>query len=442
MPSHFGRLSWSPDRLAAERVRRLRELVRTAITSSTWHRARLADVDLERLDEESLRALPVMTKNDLMSNFDEIVTDRRLSLELANAHLERLERDGDYLLDEFNVIASGGSSGRRGVFIFGWDAWTTFQASVIRYVPRRPDRAGRSGPVAVVAAAAASHATAALTLTFSEPGEVVRLPVTLPVSEIVDGLNAAQPSGLSGYPSILRELAARALAGELSIAPGWVRSTSEPLTAETREAVAEAWGAPISNCWGTSEAGIAAIGCLGGDGMHLSDDLVSFEFVDEAGRSVPPGTMSAKTYVTNLFNPALPLVRYELTDQVTLLGGACPCGSTHRRVADIQGRLDDSFIYERDAVVHAHVFRSALSRQPCIIEYQITQTPRGADILVISSSTDSVRQIERGLERDLRRLGLPEPLVNIVPVDRLDRLPSGKLQRFVPLSATAARVAS
>ena len=39
-----------------------------------------------------------MTKSDLMANFDRIVTDRRVTLERVNAHLETVESNG-YLLD-------------------------------------------------------------------------------------------------------------------------------------------------------------------------------------------------------------------------------------------------------------------------------------------------------------------------------------------------------
>src|SRR5262247_1592207 len=113
LPAHLDRLSWSADRLRAERTLRLRELLRTARAHSSWHRARLSTVDVDAIDEDRLGGLPVMTKRDLMAHFDEIVTDRRLTLDRVDA----------YLLDEFHALASGGSSGVRGVFVWGWDAW-------------------------------------------------------------------------------------------------------------------------------------------------------------------------------------------------------------------------------------------------------------------------------------------------------------------------------
>jgi hypothetical protein len=87
----------------------------------------LAHIDPETFVEADLVRLPKMTKADVMANFDEIVTDPRLSLAAAEMHVARLEESpayNSYLFDRFHVIATSGSSGRRGVFAYDWDGWT------------------------------------------------------------------------------------------------------------------------------------------------------------------------------------------------------------------------------------------------------------------------------------------------------------------------------
>jgi phenylacetate-CoA ligase len=113
MPEHVQRLRWPAGRLRQERRDRLRDLLRTARASSPWHRDRLAGVDPDGFEEADLAGLPPMTKDDLMANWDGVVTDRRLRLDLVEGHLAGLESDA-YLFDELHVVASGGSSGRRG----------------------------------------------------------------------------------------------------------------------------------------------------------------------------------------------------------------------------------------------------------------------------------------------------------------------------------------
>ena len=83
------RLTWPLERLHALRDERLRALVRTAKERSKWHARRLAHVDPATLTGDDLSMIPVMTKADVMANWDDIVTDRRLTLERAEAHLSR-----------------------------------------------------------------------------------------------------------------------------------------------------------------------------------------------------------------------------------------------------------------------------------------------------------------------------------------------------------------
>ena len=187
-------------------------------------------------------------------------------------------------------------------------------------------------------------------------------PVTQPVGQIVAGLNAYQPLALMGYPSMLALLAVEARAGRLRIRPRRITTTSEPLLPEVRGALTETFDAPVSNMYGTSEAGPVGVGCFHGPGVHLCDDLVIVEPVDLDGRPVPPGVRSDKLYLTALANPTLPLIRFELTDQVRFLDIPCACGSAHQLVADVEGRLDDVFTYPGGLVVHPLVFGSVLRR--------------------------------------------------------------------------------
>lgn len=435
-PRLIERLCWPADRLALHRAQRLRELVREAVDHSPWHRERLAGVDVASLDEASLRELPPMTKADVMDNFDRIVTDERLSLRRVNDHLENVTT-GSYLLDGYTAMTSGGSTGHRGVFVYDWDGWATFWMSCFRQTLRLkwsdPELASRPLVSAWVTAAHFTHATAALARTFASHEFVnARFPVTLPTDETVAGLNETQPDCLIAYPSALHVLSFEARAGRLEIAPRQVLSCAEPLLPEIRAAAEEAWDVQVGNIWGASEGGGIGVPCAHSR-SHLSDDLVIVEPVDEDGRPVALGERSAKVYVTNLFNRVLPLIRYEITDEVTILGDACPCGSAHRCVADIQGRLDDVFVYDGRRV-HPHAFRSALGRHPGVVEYQVRQTRQGAGIALRCAGPVDLDRLRGEIAEVLGGAGLPSPVVELTVAERLERDPGpAKLRRFVPL---------
>jgi phenylacetate-coenzyme A ligase PaaK-like adenylate-forming protein len=441
VPRLIERLDWPAERLAAHRTQRLQEFVREAMARSPWHRERLAGVDIARLDESTLRDVPPMTRADLMGGFDRIVTDDRLSLASVNDHLQTVTT-GSYLLDGYTAITSGGSTGERGVFVYDWVGWATFWASIFRYLLRAkwsdPELESRPIVLAWVAAAHFTHATAALSRTFTSPDLVnVRFPVTLAADAIVAGLNEAQPDVLIPYASALHVLSFEAAAGRLRIAPRQIMSCAEPLLPEIRTAAEETWDVPVGNAWGASEGGGVGIPCPHGR-THLSDDLVIVEPVDADGRPVAPGERSAKIYLTNLFNRALPLIRYEITDEVTILPEPCPCGSAHRCVADIQGRLDDVFDYDGRRV-HPHVFRSALGRHAGVLEYQVRQTEQGARIVVRCGAPVDLEALGAGIADALGRAGIAHAAVDVTAVERLERDPGpAKLRRFVPLAAQPA----
>jgi len=434
---HFERVGWPVERLRQERTERLRELVRVAVERSSWHRARIGDVNLTTLDEDTLRTLPVMTKQDLMSSFDEIVTDPSVRLADVNAHIASLDSDA-YFLGELHAVASGGSSGVRGAFVWGWDAWATVQLTALRrsLLDRLgdPELASRPPVAMVLAAENAAHFTSALSETFATGAvETHRFRVGARLDQIVKGLNEVAGENLATYPSMLAQLLAEAHSGRLTISPRRILTMAEPLLPETRKAAEETWHAPIANMWGTSEGGVTAIGCFKGPGMHLSDDLLIIEPVDEQGNPVPVGVPSNRIYLTNLFNPLMPLIRYEISDEITLEDEPCACGSHHQRIRDIQGRNDDTFHYQPSVSVHPHLFRSVLAKHAAISEYQIEQTPAGAQIAVCASGPLDTDQIAGEIARALGRSGLLQPHVSIQPVTDIPRLVTGKLKRFIPL---------
>jgi phenylacetate-CoA ligase len=424
------RIGWSAQQLALYRCERLRAMLRLAKQRSAWHRARLADFDLDLVTEDDIRELPIMTKEDVMSQFDQIVTDPRLALAGVESHLASLTDEPRHLHDLYHAIASGGSTGARGVFVYDWDAWVTCYLGWFRYLLR--DMGDEPFSMALVAAGKPAHISRALLQTFADPDAIAlqSFPITLPLEQIVTGLNTMKPDTILAYPSAVVQLVEAARCGDLRIAPRAIATGGEPLLAETRAAAEATFGVPILNWWLCSEVGPMGIGCGHGPGLHLSDDLLIIEPVDRENRPVAVGERSSKVLLTSLYNPALPLIRYELTDEITMLDAACPCGSEHRLIEDPDGRLDDSFRYG-DTYVHPHVFRSVLGSKAGIIEYQVRQTPRGADIAIRGEA--DYQRLRDELRRGLERLGLQHPEITITTVPSLTRQDTGKIRRFQPI---------
>jgi len=235
---HAERLTWDPGRLASFQRDRLRALLGHAAGHSPFHARRLRGLDPSRFELADLPRLPTMTKGQMMAAFDEVVTDPRLARRRAEEHLAASTTEPALLLGRYVCLASGGSSGLRGVFVQTLDEYTEFVASIVRQARTRMTAAGGPPPeemvIGIIGAASPVHSSGfGAAMAAGPPVRLIAVPVTLPLPEIVRRLNAAQPPALLGYPSKLAELAREQRAGRLRIAPRSVTAMSDCLPRAT-----------------------------------------------------------------------------------------------------------------------------------------------------------------------------------------------------------------
>lgn len=443
VPEHVGRVGWSPGQVLAHQRRELASLLAQAAEHSPFHARRLAGIVLASIDPgdpEGLRRLPVMTKADLMAHYDDVVTDRRLTRAGLEAHIASLGDVPVLHLDEYLCLASGGSSGVRGLYAWHWTACSHFLLGMIRRALAGLLAAGGPPPggvpMAMVAGARPVHATAAFPVLFGGRMIDVRsVPATLPLPEIVERLHEIRPLMLQGYPAVLSALAREQEAGRLRITPRSVTSTSEPLDEPVASRVARAFGVPVTNQFGSSE-GLLGTSAPGSPWIELADDLTVVELVDAQDRPVPPGVPSASVLVTSLTNRAQPLIRYRMEDSlVALPAGAAEAASGHLFVR-ADGRSDQVFRYG-SAEVHPAALRAVLGTTSDVLDYQVRQTRDGLDVAVVPLGGDAGpddAELGRRLGAVLASAGLADGAVRVrtvatTPADEL----SGKARRFVPL---------
>jgi phenylacetate-coenzyme A ligase PaaK-like adenylate-forming protein len=426
------RLRWGAGRLAAERERRLRGLLVYAAEHSPFWRERLAGRDLANFTEADLPSLPVLTRAEMMAEFDRVVTDPRLTLARIQQHLDLPDGDRGYMDDEYQAIITSGYIGTQAVHVYGWDAFVTFVMQGSRWTGRRGE-----APDAVLAQAFATSTRHESGIfhdfsTFASGGPQSHCSGgTQPLDEIVDGLNNASPpvQALQAWPSLMRELALESIAGRLTIKPTWVSVAGEVCTPPVREAIRSAWGIETSEFWGCSE-GTYAFPCGVGEGMHVADDLVILEPADADGNVVPYGQPAERLLYTNLFNLAQPLIRYDLADAVTMSDEPCPCGCAHRRITAVHGRIDGMFQYDNGSAVPRAALEQTVLATAGVANFFIGKTQRGVDVSVVTDGSSDLRRLRTELTDVLRRHGGPDSDVVVQEVDSIDRLWSGKSKHF------------
>ena len=123
-----------------------------------------------------------------------------------------------------------------------------------------------------------------------------------------------------------------------------------------------------------------AISCAAREGMHLRENHVIAEIIDENGNVLPKGE-TGELVITTIGMQAMPLIRYRTGDYTRILPEPCPCGSPVIRLDAL--RRKDSRMAELD---------SALFRLPGLIDYRIDET---GEIYALSDGTvseDDIRE--------------------------------------------------
>jgi phenylacetate-CoA ligase len=434
MPGHIERLGWSAGQLAAFQRDRLRALLARAIERSPFHAERLRGVDPSRFELADLPRLPVMTKAQMMADFDRATTDRRLTRELVEQHLAGSVAEPSLLLGEYVCLLSGGSSGLRGLVVQRASEYADFVGSIMRRFMSAAIAAGGPPPegmvIGMVGAGSPVHSSGLAAATaVGPPIRMIPAPATMPTAKVVRRLNAAQPPVLMAYAAKLAELAREQREGRLRLSLRSVISMSEALSPAERTAIGDAFGVPVIDLFVSTE-GLVGHSEPGQAVFTFASDTCVAECTDEAGQPVPRGVASSKVLVTNLHNLTQPIIRYELTDRFTPDGGFLR--------ASVEGRSDDLFRYA-EASVHPFVLGAVLLSTPAIREFQVRQTERGADVAAVIDGDLDQAAVTAALEQSLRQAGLPGPQVRIRRVETLDRdAMTGKARRFMPLHARPA----
>ncbi len=434
----IGHDRWTVEQLEAFQRRRLRELVRHATADSPFYRERYAGLDPG--DPVELRRLPAVDKATVMERFDDLVCDRRLTLAAVEAHLDGLTRD-ELLDGRYRAMATGGSTGRKGVFVADRAEWRQYLAGFFRWnhdvglVPRLP----RRRRIASIAAARPLHMTFRMAASI-DVGlyRVLRLEAATPLAEMVEALNRYQPEFLYAYGSVLGLLAAEQLDGRLRIGPTAIASSGETHTDELRDAIRAAWGTSSFELYAMTEAGILGSHCDRHSGIHLFEDQAIVEVVDERGRPVPDGQVGHKLLVTNLVLRTQPLIRYEVSDMVAVAGERCPCGRPFRLLAAIEGRNDDILYLPAaaggTAAVHPLALRTALAGIPGLAQYKVVHDRDGLHVRAAlrpdADPTQTVRLVTDRLVEKLAAQGVARPAVQVELRDNLqdERDTAGKFK--------------
>jgi phenylacetate-CoA ligase len=415
---------WNRKQMEAHQKRMIHLLRQHAYEHSPFYQrfhAGLYDAPLDQL--------PVLTKAQMMEQFDSLITDRAVHLADIRRYMQDEKRSPSFL-GRYVINATSGSSGHPAVVLWGQDEWAATMAAAFARTPM-PFSLFKKRKMAQITSTTAFHMSA-------QGGTSARnlllptllLAATEPLESMVRSLNDWQPDLLIVYASMGRILADEQLAGRLKIAPQTVMVGSEVLTAETRRRIEQAWGPRVFNNYATTEASGLAIECDQHRGMHVMEDLVLVENVDQDNQPVPPGVFGDRLLVTPLYKRAQPLIRYVIEDRVRFSSEPCSCGRPFKLIDAIEGRSQEVLTFPRagggEISIHPLLFHIFLDMLP-VSGWQVVQEADGLHILLacVHGVLDDC-QIESQVQSALTAQKAVVPPIQVQRVDAIPQTVAGK----------------
>ena len=333
-----------PAAISEHQRSRFSEIVHYARRCSPYYRELYGNLP-EQIDDPA--ALPVTSKKQLMSRFDDWTTDRAVTYEKVRAFVNDSSQVGARFLGKYTVATTSGTTGLPGVFLMDdfsmrvtsvlaarmLSSWLGLR-DVLRIV------AGR-GRMSMVMASGGHYAStvAAARLQKSRGKRLQVLSVHMPLGEIVARLNEFQPALMAPYASIASLLATEQEAGRLNIRPVLMALSAEGLPPPEYDRIAKTFDAIVGNSYASTECPFLSYGCEH-RWLHINADWVIVEPVDAEHRPTPRGEQSHTVLISNLANRIQPILRYDLGDSVVQRSDPCPCGNPMPAIR-VQGRASD-----------------------------------------------------------------------------------------------------
>jgi phenylacetate-CoA ligase len=417
---------WPRDSLAAYQRESLATLREWTYANSPFYREFHHGLTAAPLGE-----LPILTKRQMMEHFDSFVTDREAYLSDVQAHLA--SRAGTRFRDQYEVVATSGSTGTPGIFLFGPQEWVTILASFARareWAGLKVRLTHRSR-MAVVSSTNERNLSARIGKMADTPFlPTLRLEASQPMGNIVGALNDWRPEVLVAYASMAYFLAGEQMAGTLHISPRAVFTSSEVLTPQMRGRLERVWGDVVFNEYASTETATIAAEDAGHHGMHVFEDLLIVENVDAEDRPVAPGTFGEKLLVTVLFSRTQPLIRYEISDSVRFAAQQPRCDIAFRTIDGVEGRAEDVLVLpgpgNQPVRIHPNVFHDAMDLVPNN-GWQVVQESDGLDVLIVHGAEPVDADGVRGrIESALQGQGALPLAVRVSIVAAIPKAASGK----------------
>lgn len=335
----------SRNELEELKLHKLRKLLSNTYKKSVYYRKIFDEMNINEeainnFQLDDLKKIPIITKEQFIENYEDIVTDRNIKLD----DVVKFDDENNYAdnqkklyLDKYHIIHTSGTEDKPFYVIYDKNAWEETVFGIIRIALwdlRLKELLKYVTGKAKVCNLMSSGGRYAGCTSIADGLEILNIKyksidVASELRTIKDELISFNPNILIGYVSILEIVADYIMDNGIKLNVDRVITCGEPLTNSKREKLEKIFNVKIIDCYGASES--IAIGVQNdiSEGMYILDDLNIVEIDKDV------------IYLTNLNNLTMPFIRYEIKDVLVKKDYDRDSKYPYSRIEKVRGRSSD-----------------------------------------------------------------------------------------------------
>ena len=335
-------------------AKKLKKFAGNVLSKSTYYKRFIHNGKFD------LSAIPLISKTEFMSSFNEINTKEILLDEALNVAIEaENSRNFKSEINGTTIGLSTGTSGKRGVFLVSENERAMWVALVMSRVIK--PKIFKRQKIAFFLRANSNLYSSVESSLF----EFKYFDIFKPMSELLQELNKFQPDILASQPSILIDIAEAQKKQIIYIQPIQIISFAEVLHESDKIELKKVFVSKLSEVYQCTEGFLGAT-CEYGT-MHLNEDFIYFEkeWIDKE---------LFYPIITDFSRQSQPVVKYKLNDILKIKKDDCLCGSKFIALEKIIGREDDILIFSGKKIYPDLISRRIALKTDVFTKYTITQT--------------------------------------------------------------------
>ncbi|MEI8372304.1 MAG: glycosyltransferase [Planctomycetota bacterium] len=205
---------------------------------------------------------------------------------------------------------------------------------------------------------------------------------------------------------------------------------AEKLHLFQRELIEEVFQAPVFETYGSREFMLIGAECDRHNGLHLTSEHLLVEVLDEQGNPAAEG-QEGNVAITDMFNQAMPFIRYLNGDRALAGFERCDCGRGLPLLRKVVGRQLDILTTPEGHRIPGEFFIYLLKDFAAIDRFQVIQQQTDEIRLKIVASLGWTPSDEKTIRREIIAIVGDSVRIVIERVDEITLTRAGKLQVVV-----------